>query len=92
MTRYIRPNNQHLVCLLVHADIWSEIGYFAANPKLMGYEDTIFFDLLRKNRIQSAITGDAWLHHFGSITQKAMKLEKNWVKKILLEIEIITKF
>ncbi len=81
MMGYTRPNNQHLVCLLVHADVWSEIGYFAANPKLMGYEDTIFFDLLRKNHIQSAITGDAWLHHFGSITQKAIKLEKKLSEK-----------
>jgi GT2 family glycosyltransferase len=81
MSRYIRPNSQHLVCLLVHSDVWSEIGYFAANPKLMGYEDTIFFDLLRKNNIKSAITSHAWLHHFGSITQKAIKLERKMGEK-----------
>jgi hypothetical protein len=50
-------------------------------PKLLGYEDTLFFHELKKAKIQTAITGSSWLHHFGSITQSAMKLERGLNQK-----------
>jgi hypothetical protein len=42
----------------------------------LGYEDTLFFHELDKAGVRCAITGASWLHHFGSITQTAMKRER----------------
>ena len=71
-----RMGAKHAVCLAVHKTVWAEIGYFTPKPRLLGYEDTIFFNELEKAKIQTAITGAVWLHHFGSITQDQMKKEK----------------
>lgn len=73
MRGYIRLGDNHAVCLAIHESIWSEVGYFRATPSLLGYEDTLFFHDLKKKGIKTAITSEAWLHHFGSATQKAMK-------------------
>jgi glycosyltransferase involved in cell wall biosynthesis len=72
----LRRGGRHAVCLAVHRSVWQEAGYFRAAPRLFGYEDTLFFDEVRKAGIATAITGASWLHHFGSITQKAMKQER----------------
>jgi hypothetical protein len=61
--------------------VWIDVGYFQPVPKLLGYEDTLFFHELKKANIQTAITGSSWLHHYGSITQTAMKLERGLKEK-----------
>lgn len=68
-----RQNTQNAVCVCIHRSVFFEIGYFRADPNLLGFEDTIFFHDLAKTQIGRAITGNVWLHHFGSITQKDMK-------------------
>ena len=73
MKTVFRRQTQHAVCVVIHRSVFHEIGYFRANPKLLGFEDTIFFNDLRKSKFKSAINGAVWLHHFGSITQKDMK-------------------
>lgn len=73
MNGYIRLGDNHAVCLAIHQSIWHEVGYFRAAPALLGYEDTLFFYELKKKGIKTAITSEAWVHHFGSATQKAMK-------------------
>jgi N-acetylglucosaminyl-diphospho-decaprenol L-rhamnosyltransferase len=73
MKSVLRKQAQHAVCVVIHRSVFQEIGYFRANPKLLGFEDTIFFNDLDKSNFQSAISGAVWLHHFGSITQKDMK-------------------
>jgi glycosyltransferase involved in cell wall biosynthesis len=72
-----RKYTQHAVCLAVHESVWHEVGYFQAVPKLLGFEDTLFFHELAKENISRAILGASWLHHFGSVTQSLMKQEKN---------------
>jgi GT2 family glycosyltransferase len=72
----VRIGWAHAVCLAVHSRVWQEVGYFRAAPKLLGYEDTIFFHEARKAGMRIGTTGSAWLHHFGSITQSAMKRER----------------
>jgi hypothetical protein len=47
----------------------------------LGYEDTLFFNELKKSNIHTSITGASWLHHFGSITQTAMKQERGLSEK-----------
>jgi GT2 family glycosyltransferase len=66
----------HAVCMAVHKSVWLEIGYFQPVPHLMGYEDTMFFHEMSKARVASGTTGASWIHHFGSITQSAMKKDR----------------
>jgi GT2 family glycosyltransferase len=66
----------HAVCLAVHKSVWLNIGYFQPVPKLLGYEDALFFNEMEKAKIPHATTGSSWLHHYGSITQSAMKRER----------------
>ena len=66
----------HAVCMAIHRSVWLEIGYFQPVPKLLGYEDTMFFHQMARAGIEGGTTGASWLHHFGSITQSAMKQER----------------
>lgn len=72
----LRPGWCHAVCMAVHKSVWMDIGYFQAVPKLLGYEDALFFNEMAKANVSSATTGASWLHHYGSITQSAMKRER----------------
>lgn len=81
MGEALRIGSRHAVCLAVHQSVWQEIGYFCSVPKLLGYEDTLFFHEMERANIPCGMTGSAWLHHYGSITQKAMKLERGLSEK-----------
>ncbi len=81
MKNELRLGDRHAVCLAIHQSVWQEVGYFQPIPKLLGYEDTMFFKELEKANIPTGITGASWLHHYGSITQTAMKQERGLSKK-----------
>ncbi|MDF3822520.1 glycosyltransferase [Leptospira sp. 96542] len=81
MGNVMRIGWAHAVCLAVHRRVWQEIGYFRANPKLLGYEDAIFFQDAQQAGLRIGVTGASWLHHFGSITQSAMKQERGLQQK-----------
>ncbi len=81
MKNRLRAGGRHAVCLAVHESVWLEIGYFRPVPKLLGYEDTLFFHEADLARIPTGMTADSWLHHFGSITQSAMKVERGLSEK-----------
>lgn len=81
MQNALRLGARHAVCLAVHQSVWLDVGYFQPIPKLLGYEDTMFFNELTKANIATGITGACWLHHFGSITQSAMKQERGLSQK-----------
>jgi GT2 family glycosyltransferase len=66
----------HAVCMAIHRSVWQEVGYFQPVPKLLGYEDTLFFNAMKGAGVAGGATGASWLHHFGSITQSAMKVER----------------
>lgn len=76
MHDYCRIDAPHAVCMAIREDVWDEIGYFLPVPKLLGYEDGIFFQRARERNLNTATVGSAWLHHYGMTTQKALKLEK----------------
>jgi GT2 family glycosyltransferase len=76
MAHHCRQGSAHAVCMMIHSSVWEEIGYFMPVPKLLGYEDTIFFRRALEAGIRCGTTADAWIHHFGQTTQKAMKLER----------------
>ncbi len=81
MKDVLRPGWPHAVCLAIHKRVWQEAGYFRATPKLLGYEDTLFFHEARLAGMRMATTGASWIHHFGSITQSAMKRERGLSEK-----------
>ena len=70
-----RLGSKHAVCLAIHNSVWMDVGYFQPTPKLLGYEDGIFFQRAIEQGLTMGITSDAWLHHFGQTTQNALKLE-----------------
>lgn len=76
MKDVLRVGRCHAVCMAVHESVWMEIGYFQPVPKLLGFEDTMFFHEAEKAGIKMGVTGSSWLHHYGSITQTAMKQER----------------
>jgi glycosyltransferase involved in cell wall biosynthesis len=71
----LRLGGRHAACLAIHESVWQAIGYFHPVPKLLGYEDALFFREIDRAGIPCAITGASWLHHYGSMTQKIMKQE-----------------
>lgn len=75
MQGYVRQGAPHAVCMAIRDDVWSEIGYFMPVTKLLGYEDAIFFQRALEAGLKTGTTADAWLHHYGMTTQKALKLE-----------------
>ena len=78
----VRHGNKHAVCMLIHHSVWLEVGYFRSNPSLFGYEDTLFFNELKRKRIPTAITGASWIHHYGSVTQSELKKERGISEKM----------
>jgi GT2 family glycosyltransferase len=69
----------HGVAFMVHRRVFDAIGYFDSDSKLGGYEDDEYFRRARKAGFCIAITGRAFLHHFGSVTQKS--IQANAAKK-----------
>ncbi|MEN9670286.1 MAG: hypothetical protein RL018_563 [Pseudomonadota bacterium] len=77
MAGYCRHGAPHAVCMAIREDVWQDIGYFMPVPKLLGYEDAIFFQRALESHLKTGTVADSWLHHFGMTTQKALKLEMN---------------
>lgn len=74
MSSVVRHGTSNAVCMCIHWSLFQEIGFFRATPKLLGYEDAIFFKDVRDAKIANATTGSVWIHHFGSVTQHYMKM------------------
>jgi GT2 family glycosyltransferase len=76
MSHALRLGGRHAVCMAIHQSVWQDIGFFQPIPKLLGYEDALFFREVEEAGIPCGITGASWLHHYGSMTQKLMKQER----------------
>ena len=70
----IRYGSSNAICMCIHWTLFNKIGFFRANPNLLGFEDGLFYHDVRKHKIRHATTGSVWIHHFGSVTQEHMKL------------------
>lgn len=70
----IRWNSSNAICMCIHWSLFNKIGFFPANPALLGFEDGLFYNAVRKNNIKHATTGNTWIHHFGSVTQEHLKI------------------
>lgn len=67
----------HGVCFSVRRDVFQRIGFLDTDRLLFGREDAEFLARCRRHGLKVGTVGDALMHHFGSITQKAMKLEQS---------------
>jgi GT2 family glycosyltransferase len=76
MKGYVRVGAPHAVCMAIRDDVWNAIGYFMPVPKLLGYEDAIFFVRASEAGLRTGTCANSWLHHYGQVTQNAMRLEK----------------
>lgn len=75
MAGSLRPGWFHGVCFAVRRRVFETIGFLDTDRQLGGREDVEFLVRCQRNGIPVGTVGDALLHHFGSITQKAIKLE-----------------
>ena len=66
----------HGVCFTVHRDVFHKIGFLDTDRLLFGREDAEFLARCKRGSIKVATVGASVLHHFGSITQSAMKREQ----------------
>jgi GT2 family glycosyltransferase len=74
--QHTRSGQPHAVCMAIHRSVWQKVGFFRATPRLLGYEDSIFFAGVKRENIPCGTVGSSWIHHFGSITQTALKRER----------------
>jgi GT2 family glycosyltransferase len=65
----------HGVCFAVRREVFEQIGFPDTDRQLGGREDVEFLLRCLRHGVPVGTVGDALLHHFGSITQKAIKLD-----------------
>jgi GT2 family glycosyltransferase len=59
-------------CFMVSRKIFDSVGPFDENFRRGGNEDTDFFWRAKRAGFQLAVTGCAYIHHYGGVTQKAV--------------------
>ena len=76
MSGVVREGWFHGVCFTVHKSVFQKIGFLDTDRLLFGREDAEFLARCQRGGIPVGTVGSALMHHFGSITQKAMKQEQ----------------
>jgi N-acetylglucosaminyl-diphospho-decaprenol L-rhamnosyltransferase len=70
-------------CFMVHRRVFERAGLFDDDLRLGGYEDDEFFRRARRAGFRLGITGRSFLHHIGSATQLALKVDNKGAKASL---------
>lgn len=65
----------HGVCFSVRRAVFQRIGYLDTDRLLYGREDAEFLARCNRHGLAVGTVGDALMHHFGMITQTALKRE-----------------
>lgn len=60
-------------CMLVRREVFDRIGLFDEGFSYGGCEDVDFLWRARKTKITAGVTGSAFIHHFGMVTQNDVK-------------------
>ena len=81
MGKLSRPNDGGGDCFMVRREVFESVGLFDTTFGLAGFEDVDFFRRARKAGFSRATTGMAYLHHFGSVTQKSVKASMGIAKR-----------
>ena len=79
-----RPDDGGGDCFMVRRAVFERVGLFDTTFGLAGYEDVDFFRRARKAGFRRATAGTAYLHHFGSVTQKSVKATLGLTKRTRL--------
>ena len=75
MSGTVREGWFHGVCFSVKREVFQKIGYLDTDRLLFGREDAEFLSRCKRHGLKVGTVGDAFMHHFGMITQNAMKQE-----------------
>jgi N-acetylglucosaminyl-diphospho-decaprenol L-rhamnosyltransferase len=76
MSGTVREGWFHGVCFSVHREVFQKVGFLDTDRLLFGREDAEFLARCKRHGIKVGTVGDAFMHHFGMITQTAMKKEQ----------------
>ncbi len=72
MKGVLRRHTVNGICFAAHRSVFDAIGLFDENFLYGQYEDSDLFMRMRKAGFRLGTTGRAFIHHYGSVTQKAM--------------------
>lgn len=61
------------ICFMVARGVFDSVGLFDERFRIGQYEDADFFQRAKNAGFKLGTTGSAFIHHFGSITQKAIQ-------------------
>lgn len=61
------------ICFMVRRHVFETVGLFDEKFRIGQFEDADFFRRVRNAGFRIGTTGNSFIHHFGSVTQKAMK-------------------
>ena len=76
----VREGWFHGVCFSVRRTVFETLGFPDTDRLLFGREDAEFRARCLRHGLKVGTVGDALMHHFGSITQIAMKKERRLAK------------
>jgi GT2 family glycosyltransferase len=75
MKDVVREGWFHGVAFAVRREVFHQVGYLDTDRLLHGREDSEFLFRCRRAGLRVGTVGAALLHHFGMVTQTAMKKE-----------------
>jgi GT2 family glycosyltransferase len=64
------------ICFMVHRRVFTAVGEFDENFRIGQFEDSDFFRRAVLGGFRLGTTGRSFLHHFGSVTQDAIRKRK----------------
>ncbi|HEX9080617.1 MAG TPA: glycosyltransferase family 2 protein [Desulfuromonadaceae bacterium] len=73
MAGVVRRGTAHAICFAARRRVFETIGPFDENFRIGQYEDTDFFLRAAKAGFRLGRVGGAFLHHYGSVTQDAIR-------------------
>ena len=76
MQTTIRSGTAHGICFMVHRRVFDKIGCFDENFRIGQFEDKDFFLRAARAGFRLGTVGCSFLHHFGSVTQDALRKTK----------------
>ncbi|HSN15791.1 MAG TPA: glycosyltransferase family 2 protein [Anaeromyxobacteraceae bacterium] len=71
--RFCRLGAADGICFMVRRRVFETVGTFDEHFRIGQFEDSDFFRRARLAGFRLGVTGRAFLHHFGSVTQKAVR-------------------
>ena len=73
MAGVVRRDAAHGVCFAVRREVFAKVGGFDEGFRIGQFEDSDFFRRARLAGFRLGTVGDCFIHHFGSITQDALR-------------------